>query len=180
MFKFVHYIHTVNVQSVASSLVAFFLFRPHFLLFRNVRKSVQELHLKLNRTNKSPRSDSTFTMLLFTIHQTFCLEKLALGLLYEKDRQTNVKFSKIRNGTRHFWNFRSIWSISGLSSVAHCPTRKTRGSFHTFRPVVQIFYTRAVHSVRLARNISHPCTQTSSTFLCQYLQFLPITSSEKV
>lgn len=65
-----------------------------------------------------------------------------------------MKSSTIRNGTRHFWSFQSIWSTSGWSSVAHCPTRKTRESFHAFRPVVQILHTRAVQSVRSARNVT--------------------------
>jgi hypothetical protein len=102
--------------------------------------------------------------------------------LHYENWQTTVKYSTIRNGTLHFLSFQNIWSTSDVlengwpsityleldigitSSVAHCETREIIEIFHRFRPIVQIFYTRAVHTVRSAQNLSHSSSSPSVCF----------------
>ena len=48
--------------------------------------------------------------------------------------------------------------------MAHCETREIIEIFHRFRPIVQIFYTRAVHTVRSAQNLSHSSSSPSVCF----------------
>jgi hypothetical protein len=104
--------------------------------------------MKLNSTNISPLSDSTFNTLLFFVHLTFCIEKITLGSHYDEDWQTNEKYSAVCNGTRHFLSFQStsIWSTSGVSAVAHCQTRKTRESSHTLGRCQIILHTWNTYS----------------------------------
>jgi hypothetical protein len=106
--------------------------------------------MKLNRTNKSPLSDSPFNTLLFFVHLTFCIEKLALGSHYDEDWQTNKKYSAIWNGTRHFLSFQStsIWSTSGVSAVTHCQTSKTTGSFHALSRCQIILHVKFIQLVQ--------------------------------